>query len=174
MADTPHWAAPMRIGLARIASAMAYGRRPDPGFPPWLGAWLTTPWMRRAALALSVALVLLPVSPPGLQAGESASADARIPAPLLEVGSTIMLGGYQQDHPLVLMADTECRIVGRSTDASGLLLLRHNWTGTRGDSGAPLLIEKGGKWHTAGVDVAAELGVASGLAVVLDEARKRL
>jgi protease YdgD len=88
-----------------------------------------------------------------------------------EVGSTIMLGGYQQDHPLVLMADTECRIVGRATDAGGRLLLRHNCTGTRGDSGAPLLIEKGGKWYTAGVDVAAELGVASGLAVVLDEAR---
>ena len=68
-----------------------------------------------------------------------------------EVGSTIMLGGYQQDHPLVLMADTECRIVGRATDAGGRLLLRHNCTGTRGDSGAPLLIEKGGKWYTAGL-----------------------
>ena len=88
-----------------------------------------------------------------------------------EVGSTIMLGGYQLDHPLVLMGDTECRIVGRATDAAGRLLLRHNCTGTRGDSGAPLLIEKDGKWYTAGVDVAAELGVASGLAVVLDEAR---
>jgi len=89
-----------------------------------------------------------------------------------EVGSTIMLGGYQLDHPLVLMGDTECRIVGRATDAAGRLLLRPNCTGTRGDSGAPLLIEKGGKWYTAGVDVAAELGVASGLAVVLDEARR--
>jgi protease YdgD len=275
MADTPHWAAPMRIGLARIAST----------------------------IALSVALVLLPVSPPGLQAGESASADARLPAPLLpglgahdprgrldpdkvpwravgklqaaalnfralctgtlvgpstvltaahcvynprtrryfppealhfligydgscyaghsigvkletgpnydpirpyetigsdwalisldtrlgsadrvlpmigelpEVGSVIMLGGYQQDHPLVLMADTECRIVGRATDARGRLLLRHNCTGTEGVSGAPLLIEKGGKWYTAGVEVAGELGIASGFAVVLDEARKRL
>ena len=68
-----------------------------------------------------------------------------------EVGSTIMLGGYQQDHPLVLMADTECRIVGRATDAGGRLLLRHNCTGTRGDSGAPLLIEKGGKWYTGGL-----------------------
>jgi len=85
-----------------------------------------------------------------------------------------MLGGYQQDHPLVLMADTECRIVGRATDADGQLLLRHNCTGTTGDSGAPLLIEKGGKWCTAGVNVAAEPGVAGGLAVVLDEARKRL
>lgn len=53
-----------------------------------------------------------------------------------EVGSTVMLGGYQQDHPLVLMADTECRIVGRATDASGRPLLRHNCTATRGDSGA--------------------------------------
>jgi len=91
-----------------------------------------------------------------------------------EVGSTIMLGGYQQDHPLVLMVDPECRIVERSTDASGRLLVRHNCTGTRGDSGAPLLIEKRGKWYTVGVDVAAELGVASGPAIVLDEARRHL
>jgi len=91
-----------------------------------------------------------------------------------EVGSTIMLGGYQQDHPLVLMGDDGCRIIGRTTDASGRLLLRHNCTGTGGDSGAPLLIQKGGKWYVAGVDVAAELGVPSGLAIVLDEAHKRL
>jgi hypothetical protein len=36
-----------------------------------------------------------------------------------EVGSAIMLGGYQQDHRLILMADTECRIVGRANDAAG-------------------------------------------------------
>ena len=93
---------------------------------------------------------------------------------LPEVGSTVMLGGYQQDHPLVLMGDDACRIVRRTTDASGRLLLRHNCTGIGGVSGAPLLIDKGGKWYTAGVDVAAELGVASGLAVILDEPRKRL
>jgi len=90
-----------------------------------------------------------------------------------EVGSKVMLGGYQQDHPLALMADTECQIVGRATDASGRLLLRHNCTETRGVSGAPLLIEQGGKWYTAGVDVLAQLGVASGFAVILDEAGKR-
>ena len=71
-----------------------------------------------------------------------------------EIGSTVMLGGYPQDHPLVLMADTECHIVGRVTDATGRVLLRHNCTGTRGDSGAPLLIEKSGKWYAAGIDVA--------------------
>jgi hypothetical protein len=53
-------------------------------------------------------------------------------------------------------------------------MLRHNCTGTGGTSGAPLLIEKGGKWYAAGIDVAAELGVTSGLAVVLEEARTHL
>jgi hypothetical protein len=89
-----------------------------------------------------------------------------------EIGSTVMLGGYQKDHPLVLMADTEYHVVGCVTDATGRVLLRHNCTGTRDDSGAPLLIEKSGKWYAAGIDVAAELGVANGLAVVLDEARR--
>jgi protease YdgD len=59
-----------------------------------------------------------------------------------EIGSTVVLNGYQQDHPLVLMADTECHVVWRVTDATGRVLLRHNCTGTRDDSGAPLLIEK--------------------------------
>jgi protease YdgD len=80
-----------------------------------------------------------------------------------------LLGGYKQ--PSILIPDTGCRIVGRATEATGRVLLRHNCTGTRGDSGAPLLIEKHGKWYIAGIDVAAELGVASGLVVVVDEAR---
>jgi protease YdgD len=85
-----------------------------------------------------------------------------------------MLGSYQQDHPLVLMADTDCRIVGRVTDSAGRLLLRHNCTGLRGVNGAPLLIEKDRRWYATRVDVAAELGVASGFAVVLNEPRKHL
>ncbi|HMD66007.1 MAG TPA: hypothetical protein VKG22_05085 [Stellaceae bacterium] len=91
-----------------------------------------------------------------------------------EVGSAIMLGGYQQDHPLVLMADPECRIVGRTTDGDGRQPLRHDCAGTRGDSGAPLPIEQGGKWYVAEVPEAAEGAAAGRLAVVLDEARKRL
>ena len=89
-----------------------------------------------------------------------------------QVGSYVMLGGYQQDHPLVLMADTECRIIERLVDASGRRLLRHNCAGTGGVSGAPLLTERGGKWYVAGIDVAAQTGVASGVAVV-PELRKR-
>jgi hypothetical protein len=37
-----------------------------------------------------------------------------------------------------------------------------------------LLIVKGGKWYTTGVNGAAERGVAGGPTVVLDEARKRI
>ena len=91
---------------------------------------------------------------------------------LPENGANVILGGYQQDHPLVLMADTQCRIEGRFFDASGRQLLRHNCTGTRGVSGAPLLIEKGGKWQVVAIDVASEMGIAYSAAVVLDEASK--
>jgi protease YdgD len=91
---------------------------------------------------------------------------------LPEDGANIMLGGYQQDHPLILMADTQCRIDGRFVDASGRLLLRHNCAGTYGVSGAPLLIERGGRWQVAAIAVAGEMGMAHGAAVVLDEAIK--
>ena len=35
-------------------------------------------------------------------------------------------------------------------------------------------MEKGGKWYLAGVDAAAEPGVAAGIAVVPDEARAHI
>jgi protease YdgD len=103
------------------------------------------------------------------------SPDRRLPiyGKPMPVGSMVMLGGYQQDHPLVLMADTGCRIVGHFVDASGRRVLRHNCTGARGISGAPLLIEKDGKWYVAGVDVTAEPGVAAGFAVVPDDDAER-
>jgi protease YdgD len=92
-----------------------------------------------------------------------------------ELESPVMLGGYQQDHPLTLMVDTQCRIIGSAADANGRPLLRHNCAATRGVSGAPLLIDKGGRWYAAGVDVAgAGEGASGGFAVVLDEARKHL
>jgi V8-like Glu-specific endopeptidase len=92
-----------------------------------------------------------------------------------KLGSPVMLGGYQQDHPLVLMADTRCHILGSATDADGRPLIRHNCMGTRGVSGAPLLIEQSGKWAVGGVEVmATERGTAGGYAVVLDEARRHL
>ena len=39
-------------------------------------------------------------------------------------------------------------------------------------SGAPLLMERGGRWQVAAIEVAGEMGIAGGAAVVLDEALK--
>jgi protease YdgD len=91
-----------------------------------------------------------------------------------ENGANVTLGGYQQDHPFVLMGDPQCRIVGRLVDASGHLLLRHNCTGINGASGAPLMIKTGGNWHLAAIEVAGETGIAGGVAVVPIAPRERL
>jgi protease YdgD len=91
-----------------------------------------------------------------------------------EDGAEVMLGGYQQDHPLLLMADTRCHIDGRFVDASGQLLLGHNCAGTRGVSGAPLLIETGGEWRVVAIDVAVEVDSVHGAAVLLSEAYQEL
>ena len=89
-----------------------------------------------------------------------------------EDGANVMLGGYQQDHPLLLMADTQCRIDGRFVDASGRLLLRDSCAGAHGVSGAPLLINRGGIWHISAIEISGQIGTAGGAAVVLDEAIK--
>jgi protease YdgD len=81
-----------------------------------------------------------------------------------------MLGRYQQDHPLLLMADLQCQIIGRSIDSSDRLVLRHNCAGTNGVSGAPLLIYRDRRWQVAALDVAGEIGITGGAAVVVDEA----
>ncbi len=87
------------------------------------------------------------------------------------VGAAVMLGGYQRDHPLVLMADTDCRVLGRVADAGGRTIVRHGCAGLPGLIGAPLLIEVGGAWHVAGVAVAADRAGAGGLAVLPDPTR---
>jgi protease YdgD len=87
------------------------------------------------------------------------------------VGTTAVLGGYQRDHPLVLIADTDCRILGLAVDAGGRALLQHSCVGLPGLSGAPLLIEVGGIWHVAGVAVAEKPGAAGGLAALPDRTR---
>jgi protease YdgD len=84
-----------------------------------------------------------------------------------EIGARVMLGGYQQDHPLVLMADVRCRIDGRLVDAGGQLLLRHNCAATGGASGGPLLIRRDGRWYIAAIDVAGGIDSAGGAAVAL-------
>jgi protease YdgD len=87
------------------------------------------------------------------------------------VAAAVVLGGYQRDHPLVLIADIDCRVLGRAIDVGGRALLRHSCAGLPGLSGAPLLIEVDGTWHVSGVAVAEEAGAASGLAALPDPTR---
>ena len=118
---------------------------------------------------------------PGYQPGTSqAAADwalltlaAPLPAdrvlPLLRQApaprSPLMLGGYQQDRPEVLLADTGCRALGISRQ-DGQPVLMHDCAGTRGSSGAPLLAQgPDGRWGVAGVASRVQVDVALGQAV---------
>jgi protease YdgD len=90
-----------------------------------------------------------------------------------DIGTQVMIGGYGQDHPYALAADSSCRIVGAAIDRGGQRLLRHDCTATRGVSGAPVLVQEGGVWRVGGIDVAAQRGAAKGLAVILDAAAQQ-
>lgn len=75
----------------------------------------------------------------------------------------VMLGGYQQDRPEVLLADTECRLVGVQAHAGGVRSLVHDCAGTRGSSGAPLLARRAdGRWAVIGVQAATAPDIALG------------
>lgn len=79
----------------------------------------------------------------------------------------LMLGGYQQDRPEVLIADTECRLVGLQRHATGHQTLVHDCAATRGVSGAPLLMQlpDGRGWAVAGVLAVMAADMALGHAV---------
>ncbi|HEY8611639.1 MAG TPA: trypsin-like serine protease [Roseomonas sp.] len=89
----------------------------------------------------------------------------------------LMLGGYQQDRPEVLMADTDCHALGlMQRDRHPMLV--HNCAGTRGASGAPLLARgPDGAWAVAGIAVAVArsqpLGIAVPAVVVSQEREAR-
>jgi protease YdgD len=75
----------------------------------------------------------------------------------------VMLGGYQQDRPEVVMADTGCRLVGVQAGSGGLPSLVHDCAGTRGSSGAPLLARGAdGGWAVIGVQSATAADIALG------------
>lgn len=78
-------------------------------------------------------------------------------------GARVMLAGYQQDRPEVLLADTSCAVSGREG-----ALLRHGCAATRGVSGAPLLLVlPDGRVAVAGVAAVAVRQAAGGVAVVV-------
>ena len=62
-----------------------------------------------------------------------------------------MLGGYQQDRPEALLADTACSVLGLRRDSAGQPMLIHDCAGTRGSSGAPVLAQgPDGGWARGG------------------------
>ena len=84
----------------------------------------------------------------------------------LPEGAALLLGGYQQDRPEVLLADTRCAALGSGRDEAGMQLLAHGCTATRGASGAPLLLALPDGGHAvAGVLSAMQIGAARGYAV---------
>ncbi len=97
-----------------------------------------------------------------------AAADRALPL-LLEAPrprTPLMLGGYQQDRPEVLVADAGCRALGLGRDLAGLPVLLHDCAGTRGASGGPLLARgPDGRWAVAGVASWAAPDLAMGAAV---------
>ncbi len=81
-------------------------------------------------------------------------------------GTPLMLGGYQQDRPELILADTACRVLGLRRDSAGLPMLIHDCAGTRGTSGGPLLARGAdGRWAVAGVASSVALEAARGAAV---------
>lgn len=88
------------------------------------------------------------------------------------VGAAVMIGGYSEDHRYILTADQHCHVTGQGVDAQGKRVLRHDCTGTRGVSGAPVLVQEYGRWTIGGVDVAAQPGASVGFAATLDDMRR--
>ncbi len=85
-----------------------------------------------------------------------------LPAPR----TPLMLAGYQQDRPEVLLADTGCRALGARRDTAGSPMLIHDCAGTRGTSGGPLLAQgPDGRWAVAGIASTVALEMAMGAAV---------
>lgn len=130
-------------GHARVASF-----RIGPGYVPATGGPAAADWaLLTLAAPLPVDRVLPLLREP--------------PAPR----SALMLGGYQQDRPEVLLADTGCRALG-ITQQGGQPVLLHDCAGTRGSSGAPLLAQGAdGRWGVAGVASRVQVDAALGQAV---------
>lgn len=131
---------------SRVAHAQVVSFRVGPGYRPGPGSPAGADWavltLDRDIAPRETALPLMTTAP-------------AMRAPL-------MLGGYQQDRPEVLLADTQCRAIGLTS--GGMLL--HDCAGTRGVSGGPVLMAlPGGGWAVAGVASRASVDAAMGLAV---------
>jgi protease YdgD len=70
----------------------------------------------------------------------------------LPEGTKAVIAGYPQDRAFAMTADGDCEL-RQQVDGGGLFL--HTCRGTRGYSGAPILVSAGGKVEVAGIHIAA-------------------
>ena len=93
---------------------------------------------------------------------------------LPSAGTPAILGGFEQDRAQIIIADVDCRVIGPVRDGN-TLMLQHSCAGTRGVSGAPLLVQRpGGGWGIAGIASVAGLAQSGGLAVPSSAITSRL
>ena len=98
---------------------------------------------------------------------------ATVPGKALELadgpvatGTRLMLGGYGQDRAERISADADCTALGYQRGGDGRVMLAHDCAGTRGTSGAPLLMQMpSGAWRVAGIQVTGTIDDAGGSAV---------
>jgi protease YdgD len=88
------------------------------------------------------------------------------PAP----GTPLALAGYNQDRAQLLVADTDCHVIGTvKSSADGGAFFTHDCAATCGTSGAPLLAHRGEVWEVIGINIAA--GRSANLALMAAAAR---
>ena len=81
-------------------------------------------------------------------------------------GRALMLGGYGQDRPEVILADANCIVQSLIPDRRGNLVLAHTCAATRGTSGGPVFARSGdGTWRLMGLNVTARTEGQGGGAV---------
>jgi protease YdgD len=138
-------------GGAYVRHSIATALRIAPGYDP------NRPAATRAADFALVTLAQPLIAPDGTLGLDRQPVTA---------GERLMLGGYSQDRAEILTADTACHAAGLVRLQGGAIMLRHDCTGTRGTSGAPVLARGAdGRWRIAGLEVAAVMGESEGLAV---------
>ncbi len=80
----------------------------------------------------------------------------------LRQGGVLLQAGYSRDRPHILTRHEGCQITGFANQ--GRLVL-HECDATFGDSGSPILLRRGDKYHLAALHVATDNKRAKGIAV---------
>ncbi len=89
-------------------------------------------------------------------------------------GTAVMVGGYAQNDPNTLAADTNCRVTAAAVDSGGRRLVLHNCTIVLGVSGAPLLRSVRHGWAIVGVNIGRSREGDRGFATAVEQVRPRL